>query len=224
LIKDKHLEMEVIQDEIKIDDYDTKIVSSAFSNDSDREFVREHGQEIVTKLGNALEERGIKLIKANEVTPAMYDKMAEFMFKFGINTFYKSEEKHSVIYESNGWSTDIRPIYGLYMFDKEYFASHHKQDLYLMVVGYEQKRLIEASVKNMEVANFNAYRVYEIPLLVRESPSSNKPKSYYLLRHNYFKDFITLTTDDDPLLKHSFLLVSGPFDLNEYYDEGIVNC
>ena len=220
--------MEVIQEEIKIDeskiDNNTKIVSSAFSNDSDREIVREHGQEIIEKLGDALEERGIKLIKANEVTPAMYDKMAEFMFKFGINTFYKSEEKHAVMCESNGWSTDIQPIYGLYFVAPDYFDSHHKQDLYLVVVGYEQKRLIEVGVKNMNSALFNAYRVYEIPILVRESPMGYKPKSYYLARHNYFKDFIVLTSDDDPLLKRSFLTVSEPFNLNEYYDEGIVNC
>ncbi len=46
MIKDKHFEMEVIQDESE----------------------------------------------NNEVTLAMYDKMAEFLFKFGINKFYKSEK------------------------------------------------------------------------------------------------------------------------------------
>lgn len=93
-----------------------------------------------------------------------------------------------------------------------------------MAIGYEQKHLIEVCVKNMNSTLFNAYRVCEIPMLVRESPIGDKPKSYYLARHNYFRDFILLTTDDDPLLKRSFLTVSEPFNLNEYYDEGIVNC
>ena len=161
----------------------------------------------------------------NEITPAMYDKMAEFLFKFGINKFYKSEKKHSVMYESNGWSTNIKPIYGLYFVTPDYFDSHHKQDLYLMVVGYEKKHLIEVGVKNMNSELFNTYQIHEIPMLNRESQLlSDKPKSYYLARHNYFRDFIVLTTDDDPLLKRSFLTVSEPFNLNEYYDEGVINC
>ena len=71
--------MEVIQEEIKINE--SKI------DDNNTEPV------------SVLEDRSIKLVESNEITPAMYDKMAEFMFKFGVNTFYKSKEKHSVMHE-----------------------------------------------------------------------------------------------------------------------------
>jgi hypothetical protein len=77
----------------------------------------------------------------------------------------------------------------------------------------------------MNSALFNTYQIHEIPMLNRESQLlSDKPKSYYLARHNYFRDFIILTSDDDPLLKRSFLTVSEPFNLNEYYNEGVINC
>jgi carbohydrate-binding DOMON domain-containing protein len=134
------------------------------------------------------------------------DNIEALMLKCAIERYEQSPKKYHIQHLYSGWTTEVQSIAGLYT-DKLQSVSEDMDSI---------KKTIKTHYIHSPIIKILPY--------VNRTFVNKNPKEIYLLENAGYQFVINTTNYDYRILNNPAFDVFGPFELDEYYEDGVENC